>query len=345
MTQTFLVTGGAGFVGQSVCRTLLRNGCRVRTLDLDPLDLSASAGIEHVRGDIRDGAAVRRAASGAHGILHVAAALPLWKPEEIRSINVDGTREVMEAAVELGISRVVHISTTAVYGIPDRGPILETDPLTASDVYSESKIRAEEVAGSFRDRVCVPILRAKLVLGPGRLGIFDVIFDWTRRGKHIPILGRGENLYQMVHVDDLASAIWLAASLPAGAAGDTFNVAAEKFGTVRQDFQALLDHAGFGRSVVRLPEKPAAAVLRVLDYLGLSPLSPSIYGPAGKISFVSIDKAKSRLGWTPRFSNVDALVQNYDWYVAHLEEFRRKAGVTHRSPLKQGALAIVRAFF
>lgn len=345
MTQTILVTGGAGFVGQTVCRLLFRNGCRVRTLDLDPLDPSAAAGIEHVRGDIRDGAAVRRAASGADGVIHAAAALPLWEPGEIRSINIDGTRTVLEAAAELRIPRVVHISTTAVYGIPDRGPLLETDPLAASDVYSESKIRAEEVAGSFRDRLCVPILRAKLVVGPGRLGIFDVIFDWARRGKHIPILGPGENLYQMVHVDDLASAIWLAASLPPDAAGETFNVAAEKFGTVRQDFQALLDHVGCGRSVVRLPEKPVAAALWILDHLGLSPLSRSIYGAAGKVSFVSIDKAKSRLGWAPQFSNVDALVQSYDWYAAHFEEFQGKTGLTHRSPLKQGALAIVRAFF
>jgi nucleoside-diphosphate-sugar epimerase len=229
--------------------------------------------------------------------------------------------------------------------MPGRGPLLETDSLEATDDYSRSKIAAEEIARSFRDRLCVPVLRAKLVAGPGRLGIFDLIFDWARRGKHIPILGDGENLYQMVHVEDLTSAIWLAGTLPPEVAGDTFNIAAETFGTVREDFQALLDHAGFGRSVVRLPARSAAAVLWVLEHLGLSPLSRSVYGAAGKVSFVSIEKARRRLGWTPRYSNVDALVQSYDWYLAHFEEFQGKAGVTHRSPLKQGALAIVRAFF
>jgi nucleoside-diphosphate-sugar epimerase len=318
----------------------------VKTLDLEPLDpVDASSGIQHFRGDIRDSSLVRRAAAGVDGVIHAAAALPLWNTREILSINVEGTSTVLETCAAQGIPRVVHISTTAVYGMPDRGPLLEADPLEATDAYSRSKLRAEDVARSFRDRLCVPILRAKLVVGAGRLGIFDVIFDWARRGKHIPILGAGDNLYQMVHVEDLSSAIWVAATRPPDVANDTFNIAAENFGTVRQDFQALLDHVGFGRSVVRLPERPVAAILWILEHLGVSPLSRSIYEAAGKVSFVSIEKAKRQLGWTPVFSNVDALVESYDWYDKHFAEFQGKAGVTHRSPLRQGALAIVRAFF
>ena len=250
MTATILVTGGAGFVGQTLCRELLRKSCRVTSLDLQaPEPALAASGVRYVQGDIRDAAAVRTAAEGADVVIHAPSSLPLWKPGEIQTINVDGTRTLFEACVARKIPRVVHISTTAVYGIPGRGPLVETDPLEATDIYSKSKIDAEAIAISFRDRICVPSLRAKLVVGPGRLGIFDLIFDWARRGKHIPILGDGANPYQMVHVDDVVSAAWLAATLPPETAGDTFNIAAEKYGTVRQDFQALLDHVGFGRSV------------------------------------------------------------------------------------------------
>jgi len=288
---------------------------------------------------------VRRAFSGADLIVHAAAALPLWKPDEILSINVEGTRNVLQAAVDLGIPRVVYVSTTAVYGAPGRGPLLETDPLVAIDPYSQSKIDAEGVVRSFAGRVCVPMLRAKLVVGPGRLGIFDLVFDWARRGKHIPVIGTGDNLYQMVHVEDLSAAIWQAAVGPADAVGDVFNIAAERYGTVRQDFQAMLDHAGFGRRVVPLPETPVKAALWVLEHAGLSPLSRSVDGAAGKVSFVSVEKARRGLGWAPSYSNADALIHSYDWYVKHYEELQGKSGTTHRSPLKQGALAVVRAFF
>ncbi len=346
MTQTFVVTGGAGFVGRSVCALLLQRGVRVRTLDLAPLDpADARPEIEHFRGDIRDAALLRSAFAGADVVVHAAAALPLWKPDEILSINVEGTRNVLQAAVDLGIPRLVYVSTTAVYGAPGRGPLLETDPMVAIDPYSQSKIDAEGVVRSFAGRICVPMLRAKLVVGPGRLGIFDLVFDWARRGKHIPVIGTGDNLYQMVHVEDLSAAIWQAAVGPAGGVGDVFNIAAERYGTVRQDFQAMLDHAGFGRRVVPLPETPVKAALWVLEHLGLSPLSRSVYGAAGKVSFVSVEKARRGLGWAPRYSNADALIHSYDWYVKHYEEFQGKSGTTHRSPLKQGALAVVRAFF
>lgn len=247
MTQTILVTGGAGFVGRSISGLLLGHSCRVRTVDLEPLE--GSSRVEHLQGDIRDAALMRRALEGADAVVHAAAALPLWNPREIHSVNVEGTSVVLQASAAVGIRRVVHISTTAVYGMPGRGPLVETDPLQATDAYSRrSKIAAEELARSFRDRLCVPILRAKLVVGPGRLGIFDVIFDWARRGKHIPILGPGNNPYQMLHVEDLSAAIRLAATLPPDIAGDTFNVAAERFGTVKEDLQAVLDHAGWRSS-------------------------------------------------------------------------------------------------
>jgi nucleoside-diphosphate-sugar epimerase len=346
MTRTCLVTGGAGFVGRSVCALLRERGVRIRTLDLSPLDpADAHPEIEHFRGDIRDSTLVHRAAAGADLVVHAAAALPLWKPDEILSINVQGTRSVLQAAADQRIPRVVHVSTTAVYGAPGIGPLLETDPLEAIDPYSRSKIEAEAVVRSFADRVCVPILRAKLVVGPGRLGIFDLVFDWARRGKHIPVLGSGDNLYQMLHVEDLSAAIWSAAIGPPDTVADVFNVAAERFGTVRQDFQALLNHAGFARRVVPLPEAPAKAALWILEHVGLSPLSRSVYGAAGKVSFVSVEKARRRLGWAPRYSNADALVHSYDWYVKHYEEFQGRSGTTHRSPLRQGALAVVRAFF
>ncbi len=344
MKKNFLITGGAGFLGHNLARFLIKNKCNVKTIDMQPFDYPGLT-VEHFQGDIRDKDLLRKAAKDADVIVHTAAGLPLWKPEEIRSVNIDGTKVVLEIAQELGIKRVVHISSTAVYGIPDHHPLLETDKFDGVGPYGESKITGEQIADSYRDKLCVSILRPKSFIGAGRLGVFDVLFDWVRRGKNIPVIGWGNNLYQLLHVEDLNEAIFLCATKPESAVNDTFNIGAEKFGTMRNDYQALLDHAGFKKRVIGTPAKPLIAVLRIFEAMGISPLYKWVYETADKDSFVSIDKAKKVLEWQPKYSNVDALIENYDWYLKHYKDYEGKTGVTHRTPWKQGILTIIRAFF
>lgn len=348
MTQkqlTFLITGGAGFLGHNLARFLLKKGQKVRTIDLGPFDYPDISGVQHFQGDIRDKGALRRAAAGVDVIIHTAAGLPLWKPQEIRSVNINGTRAVLEVAEELGIERVVHISSTAVYGIPDHHPLVEDDKLQGVGPYGESKVAAEQLCESFRNRLCVPMLRPKSFIGAGRLGVFDVLFDWVRRGKNIPIVGWGNNLYQLLHVEDLNEAIWLVATKPAKIANTTFNIGAEKFGTMKQDYQALLNYAGFKRRVIGTPPFFVINALRVFEMLHISPLYKWVYETADKDSFVSIDKAKKVLGFKPKYSNIDALIDSYKWYLQHYQEYTGKSGVTHRVPWKQGILSLIRAFF
>ncbi len=146
-------------------------------------------------------------------------------------------------------------------------------------------------------------------------------------------------------VEDLCDAIYLCATLPKEAVNDVFNVGSKEFGTFKGDFQAVLDHAGFKKKVRSFPVAPALWTLRILDRLKLSPLYPWVYETAIKDSFVSIEKAEKQLGWKPKFSNKDALIRNYDWYVANLANFEKQTGVTHRVPWSQGVLKIAKMFF
>jgi nucleoside-diphosphate-sugar epimerase len=114
---------------------------------------------------------------------------------------------------------------------------------------------------------------------------------------------------------------------------------------MKQDYQELLNHAGFGKKVIGTPAKPLIATLRIFEKLGISPLYKWVYETADKDSFVSIEKAKKILEWRPKYSNVDALVENYDWYLKNYKQYEGKTGVTHRTPWKQGILSIIRAFF
>lgn len=343
--KTF-ITGGAGFLGINLVRHLRAKGHTVTSYDIAPFDYPERDAIDVVTGDIRDAAKMRRAMSGADVVVHAAAALPLYSEADIHSTDVVGTTNVMEAARENGIERVVLISSTAVYGLPKNPPILESHELVGVGPYGRAKIEAERIAASYRERgMVVPIIRPKSFVGPERLGVFGLLFDWAKDGKNFPILGNGKNRYQLLDVEDLCESIELCMTLDRDRVNDVFNIGAKDFTTMREDWQAVLDRAGHGKKVVGLPAAPAIALLRVLEAMHISPLYKWVYETAAKDSFVSIEKAKASLGFTPKFSNKDALVRNYEWYLANYERFAAQSGVTHRVPWKQGALRLAKAVF
>lgn len=342
----FLITGGSGFLGINLCRYLLRHGHRVRSLDIAPFDYPERSTIEANLGDVRDRHAVERAMAGVEVVVHAAAALPLSRPEDIFSTDVEGTRIVLETAFDCGASRVLFISSTSVYGIPDHHPLVERDRLQGVGPYGEAKIAAEAHCLSFRDAGhCITVLRPKSFVGPERLGVFELLYDWAYEGRNFPVLGSGDNLYQLLDVEDLCEAIHLCATLDPVAVNDTFNIGARQFGTMRENFQAVLDRAGHGKRVISFPARPVIWSLRLLEQLHLSPIYKWIYDTAAQESFVSIERLQTKVGFVPRYSNRDALVRNYDWYAAHRDEYRGKTGVSHRVPWKKGALQLAKHFF
>lgn len=341
-----LITGGSGFLGINLCRHLLARGYAVRTLDIAPFDYPERGRVDAIVGDIRDRAAMDAAARGMGIIVHAAAALPLSSPEDIYSTDAEGTRTVLDSAFHNGVSRVIFTSSTSVYGIPDHHPLYETDAVHGVGPYGEAKIRAERHCAEFRAAGhCVPVLRPKSFVGPERLGVFELLYDWAAAGRNFPVLGSGNNPYQLLDVEDLCAVIHLCASLDASLVNDTFNVGAVEFGTMRENFQAVLDRAGHGRHVVGLPARPAILALKALERLHLSPIYQWIYDSAAQESFVSVEKLQQRLGFTPHYSNAQALLRNFDWYLQHRDEYRGRTGISHRVPWKRGALRLAEFFF
>lgn len=346
-TITYCITGGAGFLGFHTARGIAKRGGKSILYDIAPADLSTyPPGTEYIQGDVRDSAKLAESLKGVDVIIHAAAALPLAAAQEIRSVTVDGTRIVLEEALHAGVKRVVYISSTAVYGIPKRHPIYENDPMVGVGPYGESKIAAEGLCVSARARgLCVPIIRPKTFIGVERLGVFQILFEWVRRGKKIPIIGNGTNHYQLLEVEDLVEAILRAATAPIDTANDTFNVGAEAFQTVNEDVGALCAYAGFGARPVGIPAWLVKPMLQILEALHLSPLYKWVYGTADKDSFVSVDKIKNILGWRATRSNAQTLINAYQWYLAHYGEVEGTTGTTHRVAWDQGALKWFQRFF
>lgn len=345
--MNYLITGGAGFLGINLVRYLHSRGHKVASLDIVQFDYKdMNDKIEIITGDIRDKKIVEKSVQGRDIIVHTAAALPLYKPEDIYSTDIDGTRNMLEAGKRAGIKRFIHISSTAVYGIPDHHPLLEDDKLDGVGPYGKAKILAEEECLKMRkEGMCVPILRPKSFIGPERLGVFDLLYDWALDGRGFPMIGNGKNRYQLLDVEDLCESIYLCATLDEKIVNDTFNIGAKQFTTMREDYQAVLEKAGYGKKIKSLPEKPIIFTLRVLEAMKLSPLYKWVYETASKDSFVSIEKAEKVLGYKPKYSNKDALLRNFQWYIEHRDEFKDTGGVSHRVPWKQGILRFAKVFF
>lgn len=342
-----LVTGGSGFLGINLIRYLLKENHTIISIDL--LDFNypdVKDKVEHLVGDIRDKNLLNQVINQIDIIIHTAAALPLYPPEDIFSTDIDGTRNLLSVAKEKKVKRFIHISSTAVYGIPNHHPIYEDDKLEGVGYYGQAKIEAEKICEQYRELgLCVPILRPKSFIGPERLGVFALLYDWAKDGKNFPIIGDGNNKYQLLDVEDLCEAINLCINLPEDAVNDTFNIGAKLFDTIKNDFQAVLDYAGFGKKVISLPEKQIILVLKIFEWLKISPLYKWVYETASKDSYVSIDKARKILGFNPKYSNQEALIRNFQWYLNNINSFKDQTGINHRVPWKQGILKLAKVFF
>jgi len=338
---SWLVSGGAGFLGVHLCHGLVERNQDVIAYDLAPFPADEKVeGIRFARGDIRDKAAFMRELSGVDFVVHAAAALALAPPAEINEVNAEGTRIVLEACAQARVKRVVYIGTTAVYGMPRYHPIFEDAPLNPMGHYGIAKAKAESYCTAATGVETVRI-RPKSFIGTGRLGIFQILFDWIEAGKKIPVLGDGNNRFQLMDVRDLGEAIYLAAQ--AGRDKEVYNVGAGIFGTVNEDLGALLEYARTGSRIVHLPSQPTKTILGALSALHLSPVYRWVYDTADQDSFVSIEKAQRDLGWQPRFSNVEAMINAYAWYLGEGKKMAQQTGTAHRVAWKQGVLRLAKA--
>jgi nucleoside-diphosphate-sugar epimerase len=238
------------------------------------------------------------------------------------------------------VAKVVHTSTSAVFGIPDENPVDESSPRRPLEAYGRAKLEAEvlcrEAAAAGQD---VTIIRPRTILGHGRLGIMAILFEFVAEGAPVYVLGSGHNRYQLVHADDLARACLLAGERPGPA---TYNVGATEFGTMRETLQALVDHAATGSRVRSLPLAPARTAMRLLGGAGLVPFAPYHWLLYGESLWFDTARARSELGWEATRSNASMVIESYEWFLAHRDELAASKGSHHQSPTRLGALKLLK---
>ena len=335
-----LVTGGSGYFGSRLVERLRARGDSVRVLDLHDVS-DRPADVDFMRGDIRDPAAVRAAVDGIDVVYHNVAQVPLAKDRRLlRTVNVDGTRRLLDAAAEVGVAKLVHTSSSAVFGVPESNPVLPTTVPKPEEAYGHAKLAAEWAClDAVRAGLDVSIVRPRTILGHGRLGIFGILFDWIADGADPILLGDGRNRYQFVHADDLADAC-IAAGSTAGPG--VFNIGTDRFGTMFETLDHLCRHADTGARVRSLPARPAGLAMRVTAQLGLTPFAPYHWLMYAQSMWFDIDHAADALGWTPRWSTDEMFAESYDWFVAHRAATGDAAASQHRRTAEQGVLSVMK---
>lgn len=338
MGQRLLITGGSGYFGTVLTAQALGAGHQVRVFDLNAPS-GADASVEFVQGDIRDREALRAACDGVDVILNNVAQVPLARDRALFwSVNVLGTANVLLAARDATVGKVVHTSSSAVFGIPESNPVDEESPCRPLEDYGRAKLEAELLCRqAVRNGADVTIVRPRTILGHGRLGIMAILFELVSEGAPVFVLGSGDNRYQLVHAEDLADAC-LRAGLREGPS--VYNVGAAKFGTMRETLQALVDHAHTGSRVQSLPATPAQLVMRALGELRMAPIAPYHWLLYGESLYFDITRARTELGWEPKHSNAEMVIESYEWFLAHRDDLA--GGSHHQSPVRLGALALLK---
>jgi len=339
VSRRVLITGGSGYFGTLLTEAALARGDDVRIFDLEPPAEPGAA--EFVAGDIRDEDAVRGACAGMDVVLHNVAQVPLAKDHAaFWSVNVVGTANLLVAARDAGVAKVVHTSSSAIFGIPEHNPVTEETPGHPLESYGRAKLYAEslchEAAAAGLD---VSIIRPRTILGHGRLGIMAILFEFVAEGTPVFVLGGGHNRYQFVHAGDLADACLRAADRPGPA---TYNIGAADPPTMRETIQALVDHAGTGSKVRSLPTGPAATAMKTLAGVGLIPLAPYHWLLYGESLWFDTTMAEAELGWASTSSNEAMLIESYEWFLAHRSSLGDGHGSHHQSPVPLGVLKLLK---
>lgn len=339
-----LVTGGSGFFGSLVVRDLISQGHKVRVIDTWK-DRSLPSSVEFIQGDVRDRLLLKEILKDIKIVHHTAALVPLTKSgKEFWNVNVEGTESVASCVRESKVKKMIHLSSSAVYGLPTYLPISENTPHSPVEIYGRSKSAAElaaiEVFRNEEDRLI--IIRPRTILGEGRLGIFQTLFEWIRNDLPIYTIGNGQNLFQFIHAKDLLNAYMKIIETNGYGA---YNVGTESYGTLNELFKEIIQSASSTSRVIHLPERTTIQALKLLDNLRLSPLAPWHYLTYHKDFYFDLTKIQAT-GWRSQYSNKEMFLEAYNHYVLNSKQtLQQNESSAHRKKVDLRALNLIRQIF
>lgn len=316
-----LVTGASGFTGTALCRRLTAEGQQVVAFvrQTSNTQVLQEMGVECRVVDIKDRHDVQRHFDGIEHVFHIAAAYRAEHADvdEFRLVNVEATRNLLEAAKTTGVKRFVHCSTVGVQGEIEKPPASETYRTKPNDHYQESKLDGEKLALQyFRNGLPGAVVRPVGIYGPGDtrfLKLFKAI-----NKKRFVMIGSGNTLYHMTYIDDLIDGFLLVGTRE-DAMAQVFTIAGERYTTIRELANLVADVLNKPHPRLQVPFWPVywASVVcdKVCRFVGVNPpLYPRRVEFFQLDRAFSIEKAKQVLGYRPNVSLVEGLRRTAKWY-------------------------------
>lgn len=313
--QTALVTGGTGFIGTFLAKKLLKLGWKVNIIDIrSTQDMFIKKRCNIFINDVNKINYKHKCFKNVSVIFHFAAIPSISRKNKKNFIknNFEATKNLIKCAKKLNIKKFIYSSSSTVYGIPKKFPLTEKDAGNVIGFYGYSKFLAEKLLlKSSSKNFIVSILRPRVVIGPGRLGIFEILFKRMRNNQNIYLIGNGSNYFQFTNIHDFVDAsikcIQTRKSL-------VINIGSNDLITNYALLNSLKLKIKSKSLIIKTPAIIVKIILSILEMMRLSPLTKEQYTIADKNFFLDTKTAREELGWNSKYSTVKTLINSYDWF-------------------------------
>jgi nucleoside-diphosphate-sugar epimerase len=341
--KSILITGASGFFGGLLKRRLLAEGFRCTNIDL-VADADTHPNLTSIQGDIRNNQLLCKLFEKERftAVFHCAALLAhdtiddnaLW------TSNVDGTRNIAEACRRYGVSKLIFTSTNWLWASNPGHDVKEDEPPNPVELYSRSKLAAEQVLDEYKQDLNVILIRCPTIIDSGRPGLLAILFEFIEDNKKVWVVGDGSNRYQFIYAQDLATACIQCLDYHHS---DLFHIGSDHVVSLRKVYEAVIEAAGTRARVAQLPKAPTIAAMQLAHKLKISPLGPYHYRMIAEDFIFDTTHIRHKLNWLPTLTNEQMMIEAFRYYKAQRAEIQTHKDVSaHSRPASMGVIRLLK---
>ncbi len=335
--MNYLITGGSGYIGSEIIKHLISKKNKVFNIDVLP---SENRDSHNFNFDILEEKKVEDIFINNHidCVIHNLAKVPLTKNKNIfQRVNIEATKIILNFFLKYKVKKLIFISSSAVYGIPNSCPIDEKTVRVPAEPYGESKKISEDLClKEIENGHNITILRPRTVIGLNRYGIFSILFDWIKNDLPIPVMSQGKNLYQFVDVRDLSSAVFLSSISDYRG---SLNVGASDVKRIIDVIDFLKKEFNSKSKVKNIDKSYLLKIGFFFQRIGLIPLHDYHFKVYGKDVYFDTSKIKKQLSWEPKYSTFDSFRDSYSHFLKDDKDTNNKS--VHQKKIKNLILKYV----